>query len=266
MSKKVAGAMILAGTFLVLAGSYGLYQAAQEETSPVFKREERSRSKPVDTNRVEYVFKRYEEKHREVRASLMDYAREVRQLLADKHRPADPSIPVALLTELQRLKTEKKLVKSWKQGTLPKEDYVSVMADSLMVMEYLTLMEAYGRALNELSRDPVVNGQTLKGAALFKEAASRFDTLFVPNRKMTSPLYDAKIVDVSPSALRLVPIASQILSQGESALEYRVQFFSKYARNIINKNQKYLNDVAPGGVADGTQMQRSLSSVEASVQ
>lgn len=188
------------------------------------------------------IFSKYKEKHTAVRAEIRLVGEELRDILKTRERAAAPRIYIALLAELARLNAEVTLVESWENGTLDRNDSLSLMADSLLVLEYLHMTASYARAINETMRQPVPAGREIASSSTLDQAAKEFPRYYAEKQVGVPVFEDAEVLTHSREAGRLVPIAKALFENQDpqGVINYRVRFFARYADNIIEKNRDRL--------------------------
>lgn len=187
------------------------------------------------------IFSKYKIKHESVRTHITAVGEELREILKTRPKAVAPRIYIALLTELARLKGEVALIESWENGTLNRSESVGLMADSLLVLEYLDMTAAYAKAMNEIMRQPSET-RSLASDDTMDRAAREFPRHYEASRAGIPVFDDAEILAQSRESARLVPIAKALFDSPDpqAVVGYRVRFFSRYADNIISKNREKL--------------------------
>jgi hypothetical protein len=202
----------------------------------------------------ERIFSKYKAKHAFVRADITALGEDLREILKTRDRAAAPRIYIALLAELARLKGEVQLIESWEKGTLDKTESIGLMADSLLVLEYLQMTTAYARAINDSMRKTATEGRALASTDTLEQAAKNFPEYYEKRQTGTTVFDDAEILTHSREAGRLVPIAKALFDtpDAKAAVGYRVRFFARYADNIIEKNREKLQAFQRSLVKNGS--------------
>jgi len=190
---------------------------------------------------TERLFSKYKEKHALVRREIQGMGEELREVLKTRERAIAPRLYIALMTELARLKAETSLISSWERGTLSKEDSRVLMADSLMVLEYLHMTNSYAKAILQIMREEG-RGRSLASSDAFERAARDFEPIYQNSRTNISVFEDTEVMGQGREAGRLAPIARLLFQNptSEATLQYRVRFFARYSENIIEKNRDKL--------------------------
>ncbi len=188
------------------------------------------------------IFSKYKKKHGAVRAEIRVVGEELREILQSRKQTAAPRIYIALLAELARLNAEQDLIESWENTSHESAEYIALMADSLVVLEYLHMTAAYARAISESMSRPAQPGRTIAQANTLEQAARNFPRYYQENQSGVPIFEDPQILAHSRGAARLVPIAKELFESENSpaAIDHRVQFFARYADNIIEKNRSLL--------------------------
>ncbi len=195
----------------------------------------------IGSNPTERLFSKYKEKHALVRREIQGMGEELREVLKTRERTVSPRLYIALMTELARLKAESALITSWERGTLSKEDSKTLMADSLMVLEYLHMTNSYAKAILQIMRAETP-GRTIASSDTLERAAKNFDSIYNGSRTNVSVFEDSEVLAQGREAGRLAPIARQLFQnpESEATIQYRVRFFARYSDNIIEKNREKL--------------------------
>jgi hypothetical protein len=200
------------------------------------------------------IFSKYKEKHTSVRAEIRTVGEELREILKTRERTPAPRIYIALLAELSRLNAEVKLIESWENGSLSRTDSTALMADSLLVLEYLHMTACYAKAINESMRRTPQAGRALASSDVLEQAAKDFPRYF-DMKKGGAPVFDdAEVLSQSREAGRLAPIAKALFdtSNPQATVGYRVRFFARYSDNIIEKNRARLQEFQKSLVKNGS--------------
>jgi hypothetical protein len=188
------------------------------------------------------VFIKYKKKHEAVRNDIQSLGEDLREILKTRERTPAPRIYIALLAELARLKSEARLIESWDNGSLDRSDSVGLMADSLLVLEYLQMTAAYARALNDSMKQAPAAGRAIASVDTLEKAAKDFPAYYAKHRSGTPAFEDKDVLALSRETARLVPIAQALFDTKDpkATSAYRVRFFARYADNIIEKNKEKL--------------------------
>ncbi len=209
----------------------------------------------IGTTPVDRIFIKYKDKHTAVRAEIRGVGEELREILKTRERAAAPRIYIALLAELARLNAETQLIENWESGALNKNDSVGLMADSLLVLEYLHMTASYARALNENMRQSAkVGGRDIASSNSLEQAAKEFPRFFEQGQGGVPVFEDSEVLSQSREASRLVPIAKALfdMPDPQAIIGYRVRFFARYADNIIEKNRDRLQTFQNNLVKNGS--------------
>lgn len=187
---------------------------------------------------VDRVFETYKAKHTQVRGEIRALGEQLRTILKTEAKAPAPRIHIALLSELARLNNEVNLIESWDKGTLNRRESVNLMADSVLVLEYLHMTTLFARSLS----DQVMSGHSDRSLASddsMERAARAFPSAYLAAPGGDTIFKNADVLANSREANRLIPIARALYENpdGEGSVEYRVRFFARYAENILQKNK-----------------------------
>ena len=189
----------------------------------------------VPVSFVQKIHKKFEKKHQSVTQQILAIGKTLNKFRKEGKKIPGLKVHIALLTELQRLKKEQKNLVGKSRFTTG--EHLALIADSMMILEYLDILSAYGQALNEVVE---VNGSPdITEESLLVEASKRFPSYYSERKRGKWAFADRDIAMFSSQGAKLTPLAASLFNENMAGLiEYRIQFFMGYADRIINNNRK----------------------------
>jgi hypothetical protein len=189
---------------------------------------------PAEVN-VESVFQKYKKLHADTIKMLKESAQTLQRLQKEGNSPPTLILSVALASELLRLKKEEALIKAFEDGTLKKDDYVTLMAEGSFVLENLKMFGAFTKAAYETweKRDRALNEKEV-----MLLAATLFDDYYTAEDGKAAVYNDVELRDLAKNGRTTLDRFKAITSDDivERTL-YRAKFFPGYAANLITKNE-----------------------------
>lgn len=189
------------------------------------------------------IFKKFKQRHAETIASLKEAAETLQRLQKEKNNPPTIIMSVALASELLRLKQEESLIAAWEDGTLPKKDYITLMAENTFILDHLKMFAAFTKSTYAAweNRTGVVTE-----AELMRQAAEGFDTYYTEKDKRASAFYDVELREAAKEGRKTLDTFKKIFAADKDAREiFRTIHFPGYAEQLVTKNEKLIRDSAP---------------------
>ncbi len=193
---------------------------------------------------VESVFKKYKLRHEETVASLKEAAETLQKLMANGDKPPTLILSLALSSELLRLKKEEALIRAWEEGTLDKGEYLSLMGEGAFILEHLKMLAAFAKAAFAVWEN---RKAPLTEAELMVKTAQGFDAFYSETDKLGAAYYDGELRAVAKEGRKMLEVFLQLFDKDvEKRIRFRANYFSKYAENLVQKNEALiLNSESP---------------------
>ncbi len=189
---------------------------------------------------VDSVFQKLKKNHAETIKSLTEAAQMLEKLMKEGDPPPNIVTSVALASEIIRLKREIPLIEAWDSGAIDKGEYVTIMAENLIVLDHLKRFAAFAKGAYSgwENREGPLNEKDFNATA-----AKEFDKFYSEKERKASVFNDVEVRDLAKDGRKTLPIYQATWAPDvEKRLEFRAKYYPGYAERLVKKNEGIIQE------------------------